>query len=143
MTEEKKTPVSLKSLLTPSKTVSIEMPGLEGFEVKLTYLAREELLKLRNRSVKQVLNKKTRAYEEQLDNDKFLTEYCKAIIKDWKGLKYKYLEELLLVDTSNLDPEDELDYTQENAELLMKNSGDFDNWVSETVGELENFTKSK
>lgn len=143
MTEEKKTPVSLKSLLTPSKTVSIEMPGLEGFEVKLTYLAREELLKLRNRSVKQVLNKKTRAYEEQLDNDKFLTEYCKAIIKGWKGLKYKYLEELLLVDTSNLNPEDELDYTQENAELLMKNSADFDNWVSETVGELENFTKSK
>ena len=140
---EKKQPVSLKSLLTPSKTVSIEFPGLDGFEVNLTYLAREELLKLRNRSVTQVLNKKTRAYEEQLDNDKFLTEYCKAIIKGWKGLKYKYLEELLLVDTSNLDPEDELEYTQENAELLMKNSGDFDNWVSETVGELENFTKSK
>jgi len=143
MTEEKKTPVSLKSLLTPSKTVSIEMPGLEGFEVKLTYLAREELLKLRNRSVKQVLNKKTRAYEEQLDNDKFLVEYCKSIIKGWKGLKYKYLEELLLVDTSTVDPEDELEYNLENAELLMKNSGEFDNWVSETVGELENFTKVK
>tara|TARA_A100001391_G_scaffold131476_1_gene90655 strand:- start:5 stop:436 length:432 start_codon:yes stop_codon:yes gene_type:complete len=143
MTEEKKQPVSLKSLLTPSKTVSIEMPGFEGFECKLTYLAREELLKLRNRSVKQVLNKKTRAYEEQLDNDKFLVEYCKAIIKGWKGLKYKYLEELLLVDTSSVDLDDELPYTQENAELLMKNAGDFDNWVSETVGELENFTKSK
>ena len=140
---EKKQPVSLKSLLTPSKTVSIEFPGLDGFNVKLTYLSREELLKLRNRSVKQVLNKKTRAYEEQLDNDKFLTEYCKAIIKGWKGLKYKYLEELLLVDTSEVNLEDELGYTQENAELLMKNSGDFDNWVSETVAELENFTKSK
>ena len=143
MTEVKKQPVSLKSLLTPSKTVSIEMPGFEGFEVKLTYLAREELLKLRNRSVKQVLNKKTRAYEEQLDNDKFLVEYCKAIIKGWKGLKYKYLEELLLVDTSEVDLDDDLAWTHENAEILMKNSGDFDNWVSETVGELENFTKSK
>ena len=140
---EKKQPVSLKSLLTPSKTVSIEFPGLDGFEVNLTYRAREELLKLRNRSVTQVLNKKTRAYEEQLDNDKFLTEYCKAIIKGWKGLKYKYLEELLLVDTSTVDPEDELEYNLENAELLMKNSGEFDNWVSETVGELENFTKVK
>ena len=143
MTEEMKQPVSLKSLLTPSKTVSIEMPGFEGFEVKLTYLAREELLKLRNRSVKQVLNKKTRAYEEQLDNDKFLVEYCKAIIKGWKGLKYKYLEELLSVDTSEVDLDDDLAWTHENAEILMKNSGDFDNWVSETVGELENFTKSK
>ena len=143
MTEEMKQPVSLKSLLTPSKTVSIEMPGFEGFEVKLTYLAREELLKLRNRSVKQVLNKKTRAYEEQLDNDKFLEEYSKAVIKGWKGLKYKYLEELLLVDTSEVDLDDDLAWTHENAEILMKNSGDFDNWVSETVGELENFTKSK
>ena len=142
MTEEKKQPVSLKSLLTPSKTVSMEMPGFEGFEVKLTYLAREELLKLRNRSVKQVLNKKTRAYEEQLDNDKFLVEYCKAIIKGWKGLKYKYLEELLLVDTSSVDLEDELPYTLENAELLMKNANDFDTWVTESVGDLENFTSN-
>ena len=136
-------PVSLKSLLTPSKTVSVDFPGLDGFTVKLTYLAREELLKLRNRSVTQKLNKKTRAYEEQLDNDKFLTEYCKAIIKGWTGLKYKFLEELLLVDISDVEPDSELEYNQENAEILMKNAADFDNWVSETVGELENFTKGK
>ena len=139
----KKQPVSLKSLLTPMKTVGIEFPGMEGFEIKLTYLAREELLKLRNRSVKQVLNKRTRAYEEQLDNDEFLVEYAKAVVKGWKGLKYSYLEELLLVDTSEVDPNDELEYTQENAEILLKNSGDFDTWVSDQLGDLENFTKTK
>ena len=142
-TENIKPIVSLKSLLTPSKTVSVDFPGTEGFTVKLTYLAREELLKLRNKSVSQKFNKKTRAYEEQLDNDKFLTEYCKAIIKGWTGLKYKYLEELLLVDISEVEPEDFLVWNNENAELLMKNSSDFDEWVSETVGELENFTKTK
>ena len=136
-------PVSLRSLLTPSKTVEIDYPGIDGFKVELTYLAREELLKLRNRSVRQTFNKKTRQYEETLDNDKFLTEYCKAIIKGWKGLTYTHLEELLLVDVSSVKPEDELPWTQENAELLMKNSSDFDNWVSETVGDLENFTQSK
>lgn len=136
-------PVSLRSLLTPSKTVEIDYPGIDGFKVELTYLAREELLKLRNKSVRQTFNKKTRQYEETLDNDKFLTEYCKAIIKGWKGLTYTHLEELLLVDVSSVKPEDELPWTQENAELLMKNSSDFDNWVSETVGDLENFTRSK
>ena len=70
-------------------------------------------------------------------------EYVSAIIKGWKGLKYKYLEEFLLVDVSKLNLEDELDYTQENAELLMRNSGDFDQWVTDTVGDLENFTHSK
>ena len=53
--------------MTPSKTVSIDYPGYEGFSVDLTYLAREELVKLRNRCVKQVLNKKTRAFEDKLD----------------------------------------------------------------------------
>ena len=37
----------------------------------------------------------------------------------------------------------ELDYSQEIVEVLMKNSGDFDTWVTEQVGELENFTQSK
>ncbi len=144
MTEQNKKPnVSLASLLTPSKTVSIDFPGMEGFKVDLCYLAREELIKLRNKSITQKFNKKTRGFEDSLDENKFLVEYVKAIIKGWKGLKYSYLEELLLVDISSLDPEDELEFTQENAETLMKNATDFDSWVNETTGDLENFTKTK
>ena len=142
MTEQKQS-VSLASLLTPSKTVTVDYPTLPGFSVDLCYLAREELIKLRSRCVAQKLNRKTRAFEETLDEDKFLTEYCKAVIKGWKGLKYKYLEELLLVDISGLEPEDELDFSVENAETLMKNGADFDTWVTEITGDLENFTKTK
>ena len=109
----------------------------------MCYLGRDELLKLRKKCVTTKYDKKTRQPEETLDEDRFLTEYCKAVIKGWSGLKYRYLEELLLVDVSELDPEDELVYTQDNAELLMKNSTTFDNWVTETVGELENFTGTK
>ena len=142
MTEQKQN-VSLASLLTPSKTVTVDYPTLNGFSVDLCYLAREELIKLRSRCVSQKLNRKTRAFEETLDEDKFLTEYCKAVIKGWKGLKYKYLEELLLVDISGLEPEDELAFSVENAETLMKNGADFDTWVTEVTGDLENFTKTK
>ena len=137
------TPVSLASLMTPSKTVAIDFPGYTGFSVDLCYLAREELLKLRKRCISTKWNKKTHQPEEDLDEDKFLAEYSKAIIKGWKGLKYRYLEELLLVDISSLDPEDELAYTLENAELLMKNANNFDTWVTETLGDLENFTQAK
>ena len=42
-------PVSLASLMTPSKTVTIDFPGYTGFSVEVTYLAREELIKLRNK----------------------------------------------------------------------------------------------
>tara|TARA_A100001015_G_C15023342_1_gene729172 strand:+ start:599 stop:1021 length:423 start_codon:yes stop_codon:yes gene_type:complete len=137
------TPVSLASLMTPSKTVAIDFPGYAGMSVDLCYLAREELVKLRKKCVTTKFNKKTRQPEEELDEDKFLLEYCKAVIKGWKGLKYRYLEELLLVDVASLNPEDELPFTQENAELLMKNSSAMDTWVTETVGDLENFTGNK
>ena len=124
MTEENKT-VSLASLLTPSKTVTLDYPGMNGFTVDVCYLAREELLKLRNRCVSQKFNRKTRGFE------------------GWSGLKYSYLEELLLVDISALDPEDELEFNHENAETLMKNASDFDTWITEVTGDLENFTRVK
>ena len=78
-----------------------------------------------------------------MDDEKFLVEYTKAVLKGWSGLKYRYLEELLLVDIGDLDPDDELPFTQENAELLMKNATSFDTWVTETAGELENFMERK
>tara|TARA_B110000977_G_C10965659_1_gene450295 strand:+ start:502 stop:924 length:423 start_codon:yes stop_codon:yes gene_type:complete len=137
------TPVSLASLMTPSKTVTIDFPGHVGMTVDLCYLAREELVKLRKKCVSTKFSKKTRQPEEILDEDRFLVEYCKGVIKSWSGLKYRYLEELLLVDVSAFDPDDQLAFTHDNAELLMKNSTDFDTWVTETVSDLENFTGNK
>jgi hypothetical protein len=136
-------PISLASLMTPSKTVNIDFPGYKGMSIDICYLSREELLKVRKKCVSNKFNKKTHQPEEVLDEEKFLSEYTKSVIKGWSGLKYRYLEELLLVDVSNLDPEDELQYTQDNAELLMKNSTSFDSWITETVGDLENFTGNK
>ena len=139
----KKEPVSLASLMTPSKTVTIDFPGYSGLTVDLCYLGRDELVKLRKKCVTTKFNKKTRQPEEELDEDRCLTEYVKAVIKAWSGFKYSYLEEFLLVDVSSQDPNDQLPFTQENAELLMRNSNTFDTWVTETVGDLENFTGSK
>ena len=136
-------PVSLATLLTPSKTVGIDFPGCDGMEIKLCYLGREEMIKLRKKCLTTKFNRKTRQPEETLDEDKFLVNYCDSVIKGWSGLKYKYLEELLLVDISSMDPEDDFVYTSENAQLLMKNSTSFDTWVTDTVSELENFTQNK
>jgi hypothetical protein len=144
MTEEVKTqPVSLKSLLTPSKTVEFDYPGMDGFKVSLCYLSREELIKLRAKCVSQKFNKKTRGFEEQLDDEKFLSEYTASVIKGWSGFKYEYVAQLLLTADDVSNRPGELPFSQENVEVLMQNSVDFDQWVTETVGELENFTKSK
>ena len=90
--EVKKTPapISLKSLMTSSKTVTFDYPGAEGFTVDLCYLSREELVKLRSKCLSQVFNKKTRGFDEKLDEEKFVEHYTEAVVKGWSGLKLKY-----------------------------------------------------
>jgi len=135
--------MELKNLLVDSKTTWVEFPGLDGFEVELANLSRKELVNLRKRCVQNKFNRKTRAFEETLDEDKFVEEFSKSTVKGWKGLKLGYLEDILLVDISGQDPEMLMDYSEENAKLLVENSQDFDNWLNEVVFDLENFRTQK
>ena len=61
------TPISLASLMTPSKTVTIDFPGYTGMSVDLCYLAREELVKLRKKCITTKWNKKTHLNPEMND----------------------------------------------------------------------------
>ena len=131
--------MELKSLLVDSKTTLVEFPGLDGFEVELANLSRKELVALRKKCTQQKFNRKTRAFEETLDDDKFVKEFTNATVKGWKGLQLGFLEDLVLVDLKSQDPSTLLEYTEENALLLVENSSEFDNWLNEVVFDLENF----
>ena len=131
--------MDLKSLLVDSKTTWAEFPGLDGFEVELANLSRKELVNLRKKCTTNKFNRKTRAFEESLDDEKFVKEFTEATVKGWKGLKLSYLEDLILVDLAGQDPEAEMDYSLENAHVLVENSSEFDNWLNEVVFDLENF----
>jgi len=131
--------MDLKSLLVDSKTAWVEFPGLEGFEVELANLSRKELINLRKKCTINKFDRKTRIFNEELDESKFLNEFSSAVIKNWKGLKLGYLEDLILVDIKGQNPETEMDYSQENAVVLVENSSEFDNWLNEVVFDLENF----
>jgi hypothetical protein len=134
--------ISLQSLLTPSKTVEVDYPGMDGFVVKLNFLSREELLKLRKSCTTTKFNRGSRQPVEELNDDLFLKNYVASVVKGWKGLKYSYLNELMLVDlTSVKDTEAELEFNDDNALVLMKNSPEFDQFVTEVVGDLSNFSK--
>ena len=135
--------MDLKSLLVDSKTTWVEFPGLDGFEVELANLSRKELIALRKRCTQNKFNRKTRAFEEVLDDDKFLEHFTNATVKGWKGLKLKYLEDLVLVELGSNDPDKEMEYTIENAIVLVENSNEFDNWLNEVVFDLENFRSAE
>ena len=135
--------MELKSLLVDSKTTWVEFPGLDDFEVELANLSRKELVALRKRCTQNKFNRKTRAFEEVLDDDKFLENFTDATVKNWKGLKLKYLEDLVLVELGTNDPESEMEYTIENAIVLVESSNEFDNWLNEVVFDLENFRSAE
>ncbi len=84
--------MELKSLLVDTKTTWVEFPGLDGFEVELANLSRKELMALRKKCTQSKFNRKTRAFEESLDDEKFVKEFTKATVKNWRGLKLKFLE---------------------------------------------------
>ena len=131
--------MELKSLLVDSKTTWVEFPGLDGFEVELANLSRKELVALRKKCTQQKFNRKTRAFEETLDDDKFVKEFTNSTVQGWKGLQLGFLEDLVLVDLKNQDTSSLLEYTEDNALLLVENSSEFDNWLNEVVFDLENF----
>lgn len=130
--------ISLKSLLVPSKTVEVEYPGMPDFTIKLGFMSRETLINLRKKATKNTF--KNRQVQDEFNEDLFLELYVDAAIKGWNGLKFSYVNLLVPVDISAFDPEDSLAYSKENALMLMKNSSQFDNFISEQVNDLANFT---
>jgi len=44
-----------------------------------------------------------------------------------------------LVNIGDKDKNSEVDYTEENAEVLVSQSTEFDTWLNEVVFDLENF----
>ena len=134
-------PISLKTLLVPSKALEVEYPGMPGFKINVSFLSRETLVNIRKKATKQTF--KNRQAVEELDDDLFLQLYVQASVKGWSGFKLKYLDQLAPVDLTGQDMEAELEYSDENALFLMKASSNFDAFISETVTDLGNFPQSK
>ena len=135
--------LKLNTIVLPEKTVTFDFPGCKGLSFDLTFLGKDELIKITKKATKHTYDKKTRQPKEETDPDAFMDLYAKAVVRGWSGFKAKYLPEFVLADISSLDPEEEIDYSEENAIYLLKNSTVLDNWVGGIVGELSNFSKQE
>ena len=133
--------MDLKKIVIDAKSAWIDFPGLAGFEVEVVNLSRKELNNLRKRCTIQKFDRKTRQIIETLDEDKFVSEFAEASIKNWRGLTLEYLETLLLIDSEGKDMSQEVNYSAGNAEVLVSSSTEFDTWLNEVVFDLENFRR--
>ena len=134
--------MELKKLIINTKAVWVDFPGLSGFEVEVANLSRKELTGLRKKCLSSKFDRKTRQVVENLDVEKFIVEFTRAVVKNWRGLKLEHLETLLLIDMDGKDPSEELEYTEDNAEILVNSSTEFDTWLNEVVFDLDNFRTS-
>ena len=131
--------MELKKLVVDSKAKWIDFGGLDGFSVEVANLSRKELTGIRKKCTTTKFNRKSRQAEEVLDEDKFVIEFTRKTVKNWKGLTLAHLEALILIDTEGQDLEKEIEYTEENAEVLVSQSAEFDTWLNEVVFDLDNF----
>jgi len=131
--------MDLKKLMVDTKAVWVDFPGLPGFSIEVANLSRKELNGLRKRCTTTKFDRKTRQAVENLDEDKFVTEFSRSTVKSWKGLTLEHLQTLILIDVEGQDLTKELEYTEENAETLVSSSTEFDTWLNEVVFDLENF----
>lgn len=132
--------LTLKDVKVNTKTVEVPFPGLEGFSVTISAVSREMSRKIRKDSEDTKIDPKLRMPVTELNEEKFVKRFAQEAIKGWKGLKYKYLPELLLVDLSGVeDLEEELEYSLDDSIELLKHSQSFDNWINEEVFNIERF----
>jgi hypothetical protein len=131
--------MELKKLMVDTKAVWVDFPGLPGFSVEVANLSRKELNGLRKKCTVSKFDRKTRAVVVNLDEDKFVTEFSRVTLKNWKGLTLEHLQTLLLIDTEGQDLSKELEFSVDNAETLVSSSTEFDTWLNEVVFDLENF----
>ena len=133
----------IKNMIAEQSSIWVEYPDIDGFEVNLAYLNREDLMKIRNASLTFKFNKRTRQREEEVDNDRFLENYAEKAIISWKGLKVKHMPALMPVDISGMDANDDIEYSNEDAIELLKNSTVFDQFITDTMNDFEQFSKKK
>ena len=133
----------IKKMMAEKSSIWVDYPDIDGFEVNLAYLNREDLMKIRNASLTFKFNKRTRQREEEVDNDRFLENYAEKAIISWKGLKVKHMPALMPVDISGMDANDDIEYSNEDAIELLKNSTVFDQFITDTMNDFEQFSKKK
>ncbi|CAM0079554.1 hypothetical protein VPHD51_0012 [Vibrio phage D51] len=134
------TALNIASLVLDHKSMEFPFSDDDGFIVELTYTTAEKYAEIRKECATTKLDPQSGYPVETIDQEKWNTEFCKQTITGWKGLTYGTLATLMLIDESKIEDLDaEVEYTVDNAELLLKHSKVFDQWVNSRISNLQLF----
>lgn len=137
--------MDLKSLISTDKNIEINYPNpdMKGFKVKLRYMSKDLQEDIRKKATILGFDNRTNAPVEKLDDDLFYKLYVQNALIGWSGLKLKYLDSMVPVNfPAGTDLEQELPFSEENALMLVKNSTNFDVWLTKTINDVAVFNKT-
>lgn len=129
--------INLKDVSIDTRTVEVDYPGLEGFKVSLNYMSRATSKRIIESARKDEM--KNGMVMSVQDDDKFLDAFVDHAIAGWTGLTLDYVEKIMLIDIGDNDPSTVVEFSKDNAIMLMKNSAAFDSFVNATVFQLDTF----
>ena len=128
---------SIKNLVVAEKIVEQAFPGIPGFTVRIKYQGRQAIRELAKKAMVHSIGpdmKKT----EQLDIDLFNKLFVSSCVLGWKGLTMENLSKLVLIEPAE-NPEEEVEFSVDNAEFLLSASEAFDKFINATVSDLDSF----
>lgn len=132
--------LSIANLVLDIKTVEFEFPRYPEFKITLAHLSKAEEIKLREKSLVTKHDKESGFPYTEVDSELFLRNFAEKTVVGWKGLTYAVLAQMVLIDESKIeDLSEEVEFNLDNAIALLTNSKVFDNWVTQTLGKIDNF----
>lgn len=135
--------LNLKTLVVNAKEAEFDFPLCPGMKVTIAYANKVLLNNIREKSLVKKFDPETGAPFNELDTDKYMTNYVAAVVKGWKGFTVEHLASLVLIEEGSLDKTQEIDFDLETAKFLMTESSAFDTWVVASAKQLANFRNSK
>ena len=129
--------------MVETRDVSVDFEALPGFSVTLGYMSKAVTRRIAKDATTSKMDGSGNVVSD-FDQDAFMVAFCNEAIKGWTGLTYGKLAQLMLIDEDLIEDLDaELPYSEDNAQVLLKQSTIFDNWVNERVGEIATFRIKK
>jgi hypothetical protein len=137
--------MNLSDLVTKSAVVKNVVYDKDfGVSFDLAFLGRSQLQQMLGRNTKISFDARTHSKEEKLDSDALSAEIANTCVKGWHGVTYKWLSTLFVLDLTKIENVDEeLPFSTENLQYLMKNAYGLDSWLLDTVRDAANFNEKK
>lgn len=133
--------MNLKKLITEKKQDLSIVADFKGvFDIALLYTDRPTLDKMieASKTRRWVKHQEVEALDDDLFNRQLASRIC-----GWTGLTLGKLAGLINIDIEGENPEAEIPFTKENAEMLMDEVYGLNNFIRETITDLQIFREKK